>query len=65
MPYTCLAWKTSTPTCPIGCYVIDSFTYGATLGMADKLGNFSFGINYTSSSNIDEFYIQVNARFIF
>ena len=47
--------------------VIDNFTYGATLGVAAKTGNFSLGlgVNYTASSNVDEFGINANARFVF
>ena len=47
--------------------VIDNFTYGATLGVAAKTGNFSLGlgVNYTGSSNVDEFGVQANARFMF
>ena len=47
--------------------VIDNFTYGATLGVAAKTGNFSLGlgVNYTGSSNVDEFGVQANARFVF
>ncbi|HIX56020.1 MAG TPA: autotransporter domain-containing protein [Candidatus Anaerobiospirillum pullistercoris] len=47
--------------------VIDNFTYGATLGVAAKTGNFSLGlgVNYTGSSNVDEFGVQDNARFVF
>ncbi len=47
--------------------VVDNFTYGATLGVAAKTGNFSLGlgVNYTGSSNVDEFGVQANARFVF
>ena len=47
--------------------VLDNFTYGATLGVAAKTGNFSLGlgVNYTGSSNVDEFGVQANARFVF
>ena len=47
--------------------VIDNFTYGATLGVAAKTGNFSLGlgVNYTGSSNTDEFGVNANARFVF
>ena len=47
--------------------VLDSFTYGATLGVAAKTGNFSLGlgVNYTGSSNVDEFGVNANARFVF
>ena len=47
--------------------VIDNFTYGATLGVAAKTGNFSLGlgVNYTGSSNVDEFGVNANARFVF
>ena len=47
--------------------VIDNFTYGATLGVAAKTSNFSLGlgVNYTGSSNVDEFGVNANARFVF
>ena len=47
--------------------VLDNFTYGATLGVAAQTGNFSLGlgVNYTGSSNVDEFGVQANARFVF
>ena len=47
--------------------VLDNFTYGATLGVAAKTGNFSLGlgVNYTGSSNTDEFGVNANARFVF
>ena len=46
---------------------IDNFTYGATLGVAAKTGNFSLGIGvgYTGSSNTDSFNATANARFTF
>ena len=46
---------------------IDSFTYGATLGVAAKSGAFSAGIGlgYQGSSNTDEFSATANARFTF
>lgn len=47
--------------------VYDSFTYGATVGVAFKTGNFSLGagLNYTGSSNADELGVNANARFVF
>ena len=47
--------------------MIDSFTYGATLGLGVQNGNFGLGlgVNYTGSSNTDEFGVQANARFVF
>ena len=47
--------------------VLNNFTYGATLGVAAKTGNFSLGlgVNYTGSSNIGKFGVQTNARFVF
>ncbi len=47
--------------------VIDNFTYGATLGVGAKTGNFSLGlgVNYTGSSNVDEFGVNANARYVF
>ena len=46
---------------------IDNFTYGATLGVAAKSGNFSagIGVSYTGSENTDEFGATANARFTF
>ena len=37
------------------------------LGRSSKTGNFSLGlgVNYTGSSNVDEFGVQANARFVF
>lgn len=47
--------------------VIDSFTYGATLGVSAQSGNFSMGlgVNYTGASNADEYGVSANARFVF
>ena len=47
--------------------VLDNFTYGATLGVGAKTGNFSLGlgVNYTGSSNVDEFGVNANARYVF
>ena len=47
--------------------VLDDFTYGATVGIAAKTGGFSFGLglNYTGSSNADEFGVNANARYVF
>ena len=46
---------------------LDNFTYGATLGVEAKTGSFSFGlgVNYTGSSNADEYGVNANARFVF
>ena len=46
---------------------LDNFTYGATLGVAAKTGNFSLGLGlgYTGSSNTDSFNATANARFTF
>ena len=46
--------------------VLDNFTYGATLGVAAKTGNFSLGlgVNHTGSSHVDEFDVQANACFV-
>ncbi len=46
---------------------LDNFTYGATVGVAAKNGNFSAGIGlgYTGSENTDEFSATANARFVF
>lgn len=48
--------------------VLDSFTYGATLGLGAKFSDsFSVGIgvNYTGSSNADEYGVTANTRFVF
>ena len=48
--------------------VFDNFTYGATLGVeAQSVGGIALGINvgYTGSSNVDEFGVNANARFVF
>ena len=48
--------------------VFDNFTYGATLGVeAQSAGGVALGINvgYTGSSNVDEFGVNANARFVF
>ena len=48
--------------------VMDSFTYGATLGIsAQYQESFSFGLNvgYTGSSSADEFGVNANARYTF
>ena len=47
--------------------VLDSFTYGAALGISAKTGAFSLGlgVNYVGSDNADEFGVQANARFTF
>ena len=46
---------------------VDNFTYGAAVGIAAKTGNFGLGlgINYTGSSNTDEFGVNANARYMF
>ena len=38
---------------------LDNFTYGATLGVAAKTGNFSLGLG------VNKFGVQANARFVF
>ena len=53
---------------PISSEYMDDFTYGATLGIeAASTGGFSLGlgVNYTGSSNVDEFGVNANARFVF
>ena len=47
--------------------VIDSFTYGANLGISAQYKAFSFGlgVNYVGSDNTDEYGVQANARFTF
>ena len=46
---------------------VDNLTYGAAVGIAAKTGNFGLGLglNYTGSSNTDEFGVNANARFMF
>ena len=46
---------------------VDSFTYGAAVGISAKTGNFGLGLglNYTGSSNTDEFGVNANARYMF
>ena len=46
---------------------VDSFTYGATMGIAAQSGNVSLGlgVNYTGSSNVDQYGVNANARFVF
>ena len=46
---------------------VDNFTYGAAVGFAAKTGNFGLGLglNYTGSSNTDEFGVNANARYMF
>ena len=46
---------------------VDNFTYGASVGIAAKTGNFGLGLglNYTGSSNTDEFGVNANARYMF
>ena len=41
--------------------------YGAAVGIAAKTGNFGLGLglNYTGSSNTDEFGVNANARYMF
>ena len=53
---------------PVSSEYMDDFTYGATLGIeAASNGGFSLGlgVNYTGSSNVDEFGVNANARFVF
>ena len=47
--------------------IIDNFTYGAAVGISAKTGNFGLGLglNYTGSSNTDEFGVNANARYMF
>ena len=46
---------------------VDSFTYGASMGVAAKSGNMGlgFGLNYTGSSNVKEFGVNANVRYVF
>ncbi|MCK0535512.1 MULTISPECIES: hypothetical protein, partial [unclassified Anaerobiospirillum] len=46
---------------------VDSFTYGAAMGVAAKSGNLGVGVglNYTGSSNIKEFGASANVRYVF
>lgn len=47
--------------------VLDDVTFGATLGLeaATKSFGFGVGVNYTGSSNVDEYGVKANARYIF
>ena len=47
--------------------IIDNFTYGAAVGVSATSGNFGLGlgVNYTGSSNTDEFGVNANARYMF
>ena len=47
--------------------VLDTFTYGATVGISAQTGGFSLGLglNYTGASNANEYGVQANARFTF
>ena len=47
--------------------IMDNFTYGAAVGVSATSGNFGLGlgINYTGSSNTDEFGVNANARYMF
>ena len=46
---------------------VDSFSYGAAMGVAAKSGNLGlgFGLNYTGSSNVKEFGANANVRYVF
>ena len=47
--------------------IMDNFTYGAAVGVSATSGNFGLGlgVNYTGSSNTDEFGLNANARYMF
>ena len=47
--------------------VLDDFSYGATVGLSASSGNMFFGggINYTTSSSMDEFGLNANASYKF
>lgn len=47
--------------------VFDSVSYSATAGVSAYMGNcnFGLGLNYTGSSNTNEFGVSANARFVF
>ena len=47
--------------------IMDNFTYGAAVGVSATSGNFGLGlgVNYTGSSNTDEFGVNANARYMF
>ena len=47
--------------------IMDNFTYGAAVGVSATSGNFGLGLglNYTGSSNTDEFGVNANARYMF
>ena len=47
--------------------IMDNFTYGAAVGVSATSGNFDLGlgVNYTGSSNTDEFGVNANAHYMF
>lgn len=62
-----VSWNGTNLTTATSTEVLDSFTYGAALGISAQYNNFSFGIgvNYVGSDNTDEYGVQANARFTF
>lgn len=62
-----MAWTGTNQRTGLSSEVVDPFTVGINAGISVKKGNFSAGagVNYTGSSNTDEFGIQANVRFEF
>ena len=46
---------------------VDTFTYSTAIGVAAQTGNFGMGlgVNYTGASNVKEFGVNANVRYIF
>ena len=62
-----MAWTGTNQRTVLSSEVVDPFTVGINAGISVKKGNFSAGagVNYTGSSNTDEFGVQANVRFEF
>lgn len=62
-----MAWAGTNQRTGLSSEVVDPFTVGINAGISVKKGNFSAGagVNYTGSSNTDEFGVQANVRFEF
>lgn len=62
-----MAWTGTNQRTGLSSEVVDPFTVGINAGISVKKGNFSAGagVNYTGSSNTDEFGVQANVRFEF
>ncbi|MCK0535092.1 MULTISPECIES: autotransporter domain-containing protein [unclassified Anaerobiospirillum] len=46
---------------------VDTFTYSTAIGVAAQTGNFGMGlgVNYTGASNVKEFGVNANVRYVF